>query len=114
MAGLFGGITSRFQYLYAQWYLRKWSKRREFDGNGCYAVRRSYSFVSGTVYVDLYWMIHDTKHRHGSPGHWDPVTLYDRVPVNRVKAGIRRIENGELKQTKEDIMSKEDESVERS
>lgn len=110
MAGLFAGIMTPFQSIYAQWYLRKWSKKTDFDKNGYYNVKRTYSFVTGTKYVDLYWTIRDTKHRHNSPGHWDSITLYDRVLVNRVKPGIRRVECGELKQTKKEIMAKAHES----
>ena len=97
-------ILQGYNSLCASFVLRSWKNRRESDAGGRYRVSRHYELVGGGIYVDLYWYVHDTMHSHGSPAHHKTITVYERVPVDKVSEGIRRVEAGELRSAVKEML----------
>lgn len=94
--------------LCASFILRRWKNRRESDVEGCYSVSHHYELVGGGIYVDLYWYVHDTKHSRDDPKYHKTITVYDRVPLNEVGRGIKRVEAGELRSAVDEMLRRDD------
>ena len=108
MDGFFKAIMHGWHSVAAPFILRRWKGRQEVDRDGKYKVQRAYELVGGGICADLYWYVHDTRRLSDHSRHHKPITVYDRVPINRISEGIRRVETGELREAINEMLKPDD------